>query len=446
MAHRQKYLAGGYPVITLEEAYWKVMSTITKVNDLIRTCIENGITTLEQRLEAENLRHVLVDQDTHLYDIWRSEKNVEKLYNTRELVQIIDEEVVEKLATLKNTIISLPGTTPNPRPSSLSPPRHPPRQNYRQENPEHHYTNEHSTAGKIRRTMVYAYQQYHPDETHLNMTTSRPCNANWTQAPEETDTYRHDRTTPPRKRSYQATADNEPNPKVRRTHNYTDERQRIPNATHIVPTERKNTADMDAMIPPDIKPTINPDVALDVKPDIKSNAKNPKRSNTEVDNFITRVAKHSKQILIDDYKVDYQPTKTRGGPKPIEAPNTALPTPHRKYRTKQTKDDKPTTNVTTATPEPIGKIRHSEVKPILDNVTQTINEDNIEHRKRKHNIGTNQNLARWLWEDPQRLPKVQQDVTRWSEYMATEISNPAFELFINMAANLSNTKEHTSEA
>ena len=442
MAHRQKYLAGGYPVITLEEAYWKVMSTITKVNDLTRTCTEDGITTLKQRLEAENLRHILVDQNTRLYDIWRNEKNVEKLYNTRELVQIIDEEVVEKLATLKNTIISLPGTTPNPRPSSLSPPRYPPRQHYRQENPEHHYTNEHSTAGKIRRTMVYAYQQYHPDETHLNITTSRPCNANWTQAPEETDTYRHDKTTPPRKRSYQATADNEPNPKVRRTHNYTDERQRTANTTHMVPTERKNTADMDAMIPPDIKPTVNLDAALDVKPDIKSDAKNPKCSNTEADNFVTHVAKHSKRILIEEY----QPTRTRGGPKPIEAPNTAFPTPHRKYRTKQTKDDKPTTNVTTATQEPIGKIRHSKVKPILDNVTQTVNEDNIEHRKRKHNIGTNQNLARWLWEDPQRLPKVQQDVTRWSEYMATEISNPAFELFINMAANLSNTKEHTSEA
>ena len=181
---------------------------------------------------------------------------------------------------------------------------------------------------------------------------------------------------------------------------------------------------------------------LDVKPDVRPDAGDSKCSNMKEDNFIARVAKHSKQILIDDY----QPTKIRGGPKPIEAPNTALPTPHRKYCTKQTKDDKPTTNVTTATPEPIGKIRHSEVKPILDNVTRTINEDNIEHRKRKHNIGTNQNLARWLWEDPQRLPKVQQDVTRWSEYMATEISNPAFELFINMAANLSNTKEHTSEA
>ena len=52
---------------------------------------------------------------------------------------------------------------------------------------------------------------------------------------------------------------------------------------------------------------------------------------------------------------------------------------------------------------------------------------------------------RWLGEDPQRLPKVREDVTRWSEYMATEISNPAFELFVNMAANLSNNKERTSE-
>ena len=112
MAHRQKYLTGRQPAITLEEAYWKVMSTITKVNDLTTTCIEDGITTLHQRLEAENLRHILVEQNTRLYEIWRKEKNVEKLYNTRELVQIIDEEVIEKLTALKDTIISLPGTTP----------------------------------------------------------------------------------------------------------------------------------------------------------------------------------------------------------------------------------------------------------------------------------------------------------------------------------------------
>ena len=48
MAHRQKYLAGGYPVITLEEAYWKVMSTITKVDDLTYICTDAGFTTSNQ--------------------------------------------------------------------------------------------------------------------------------------------------------------------------------------------------------------------------------------------------------------------------------------------------------------------------------------------------------------------------------------------------------------
>ena len=177
MAHRQKYLAGGYPVITLEEAYWKVMSTITKVNDLTRTCTEDGITTLKQRLEAENLRHILVEQNTRLYEIWREEDNVEKLYNTRELVQIIDEEVIEKLAALTDTIISLPGTTPNPRPSHLSPLK--PSPHYRQEELGNHYTSEHSTADEIKRTMVYAYQHYNPpDKTHRKENPPRPCNRN----------------------------------------------------------------------------------------------------------------------------------------------------------------------------------------------------------------------------------------------------------------------------
>ena len=74
MAHRQTYLAGGQPAITLEEAYWKVMSTITKVNDLTDTCTEAGITTLHQRLEAENLRHILVEHDVvwllHMHRIY----------------------------------------------------------------------------------------------------------------------------------------------------------------------------------------------------------------------------------------------------------------------------------------------------------------------------------------------------------------------------------------
>ena len=100
MAHRQKYLAGENPALTLEEAYWKVISTITKVDDLTYICTDAGVTTLNQRLEADNLHYTSMDQNTCLNDIWRNEANVEKLYNTRELMQIINEEVLAKLATL----------------------------------------------------------------------------------------------------------------------------------------------------------------------------------------------------------------------------------------------------------------------------------------------------------------------------------------------------------
>ena len=439
MAHRQKYLAGGQPAITLEEAYWKVMSTITKVNDLTDTCTKVGITTLHQRLEAENLRHILVEQNTRLYDIWRKEGNVEKLYNTRELVQFIDEEVIEKLTALKDTIISLPGTTPNPQPSHLSPLK--PSPYYWQEELDNHYTSKHSTADEVKRTMVYAYQHYnHPDKTHRNENPPRPCDGDWPPTYKKSDTHRHDRNTSSRKRSHQTPSDSEPNHKIQRPQSYADERQTISNVTQAAPKKGKNTANTDAMILPDIKPVIQTDIPPDVKPDVRPDAEDSKCSNTKEDSFIARVAKHSKQILIDDY----QPTGNRKSiPKLIEAPNFATPTPRKKYSAKQTKDGGPATIT-----GPVGKTEHSEIKPIkpiLDSVTQTIDEDSIEHRKRKHNVRTNGNLMQWLGEDPQRLPKVREDVTRWSEYMATEISNPAFELFINMAANLSNNKESSSK-
>ena len=436
MAHRQKYLAGERPEITLEEAYWKVMSTITKVNDLTYTCTEAGITTLHQRLEAEDLRHILVEQNTRLYEIWRKEDNVEKLYNTRELVQIIDEEVIEKLAALKDTIISLPGTTPNSRPSHLPPLKH--SRQYWQEELGNHYTSEHSTADEIKRTMVYAYQHYNnPDGAHRDKNPSRPRNNDRPTAYKKSDTYRHDKTTPSRKRGHRTVSDSEPDLKTQRPHSHADERQTTPNVTQIAPKTGKNTANMDAMIPPDIKPIVQTNIPLDVKPDIRPAKGDSKCSNIGKGDFIARVAKHSKQILIDDY----EPTKNKKGvPKLIEAPNLATPTPRKIYRTKQTKDNDPA-----AIAEPVDKIKHSETTPTPDNVTKAVDEDNIEHRKRKHNVGTNRNLMRWLGEDPQRLPKVREDVTRWSEYMATQISNPAFELFVNMAANLSNNKERTSE-
>ena len=110
---------------------------------LERDCIIN------QRLEADNLHRILVDQNTYLNVIWRNEANIEKLYNTRELVQIIDEEVLAKLATLKDAIVSLPGTTLRPRPSSSPSPRSSPQQR-QNETLENHHTDEHSTADKIK--------------------------------------------------------------------------------------------------------------------------------------------------------------------------------------------------------------------------------------------------------------------------------------------------------
>ena len=123
MAHRQKYLAGDKYALTLEEAYWKVISTITEVDDLTYVCTTTGFTTPNQRLEADNLHRMLVDQNIYLRDVWQNEANIEKLYNTRELIQIIDKDVSAKLAAIKNAIVSLPGSAPRPRLPSPPPMR-----------------------------------------------------------------------------------------------------------------------------------------------------------------------------------------------------------------------------------------------------------------------------------------------------------------------------------
>ena len=114
MAHQQKYLAGEHYALTLEEAYWRVISIITEVDDFTYVCNKAGFTTSHQRREADNLRHILVDQNTCLHTVWQNEADVEKLYNTRELMEIINEEVITKLADMKDAIISLPGSAPAP--------------------------------------------------------------------------------------------------------------------------------------------------------------------------------------------------------------------------------------------------------------------------------------------------------------------------------------------
>ena len=327
MVHRQKYLAGGNPALTMEEAYLRVMLTITRVDDLTYECTDARFTTTNQRLEADNLHRTLVDQNTCLNFIWRNEADIDKLYNTRELVQIIDEEILAKLATMKDVIISFPGTTPRP----LTPPFSGslPRQHQRKTLGSYRL-DEHSGTNNVKRTMVYSNDHMHKyaDQQHSHLDDTRsghlkeishdrppssnriaegnahreprdtPTNNHTMQklmdidipsaspspSPKQPDVHReqYPRTMLSRKRSLQVTADTEPNPKERRVHNHGNRRQAVPSPTLTPSKDRKNTSDMDAMIP------------LDVKSDIKPDIKNLKCTNTEEENFITRVVKRSK--------------------------------------------------------------------------------------------------------------------------------------------------------
>ena len=145
------------------------------------------------------------------------------------------------------------------------------------------------------------------------------------------------------------------------------------------------------MIPPDVKPDIKPDIPPDIKPDIKPCTKNSGRTNTEEESFVAHVARRSKQILIDDY----QSAKTKGETRLIVAPDLTLPTPRRKYRTKQTKDSKSTINTTSASAEPTDETRKSEGGLTPDKVTQMVNEDSIEHRKSGVSVGLGVNPEVW---------------------------------------------------
>ena len=66
MAHRQTYLAEPDPILTLEEAYWQVMSTLTEVDDFIHTCAAAGFVTCDQLFQAEDLHRTLSGQTEYL--------------------------------------------------------------------------------------------------------------------------------------------------------------------------------------------------------------------------------------------------------------------------------------------------------------------------------------------------------------------------------------------
>ena len=80
------------------------------------------------------------------------------------------------------------------------------------------------------------------------------------------------------------------------------------------------------------------------------------------------------------------------------------------------------------------------MNPTPNDNLRALDNDANEHRKRKHQFNIDPNLMRWFHEDPTRLPKARKDMAKWTEYIATEMSNPAFPLFIAMTRNCEKTR------
>ena len=239
--------------------------------------------------------------------------------------------------------------------------------------------------------------------------------------------------TPSRKRNFQITTDTSPNPKRRRLYGKRGGgKQKAPTPCQtrvqtkpIVATNAKNKSGMDALVLSDVKP--------DIKPDIKMLG----NDNVE-ESFATRVAKRSGWILIDEYPAPKSPDKARpdSGANNALNPDSKATTSHNKTGDKHKKIDKPPEpyNTLATTEHTVDTIKYDERSIVPSDTTQTVDNDGIEHPKQKHRVRINPEL-RWLWEDPTRLPKARENMARWTRYMAAEMSNPAFQLFLAMACN-----------
>ena len=191
---------------------------------------------------------------------------------------------------------------------------------------------------------------------------------------------------------------------------------------------------MDALVPPDVKP--------DIKPDVKSLG----HGNAE-ESFATRIVKGSKRILIDEYPAPKSPGKAKPSPAangtPPSDPSTVPSWRHRKRRVRD-KIQKPNDNTTIIAKDIIETTKCDDKSLVPTGTIHMVDDDEIEHRKQKHKVGINPDLLRWLWEDPTRLPKAREDMARWTRFLATEMSNPAFHIFLAMACNFKNTVEKTA--
>ena len=114
MAHRQTYLAAPDPIPTLEEAYWKVMTTLTEVEDFVIQCKAVDHVTHELRREAGVLHRTLTNETFYMDALWRSEGNVAKFNNAKTWIEMIAQETILTLASV-DTVMAIPGSLPRRR-------------------------------------------------------------------------------------------------------------------------------------------------------------------------------------------------------------------------------------------------------------------------------------------------------------------------------------------
>ena len=123
----RKNLAETEPILTLEEALWRVMSKLAEVEYFRQRYKSVGCFVNNQCFEAGELKRTLTNQTRYLDLIWHSESNKARFLTTWEWVEIVPEETSVKVAAIDDILV-IPGTIPRQRQteSHTDPhPRHP---------------------------------------------------------------------------------------------------------------------------------------------------------------------------------------------------------------------------------------------------------------------------------------------------------------------------------
>ena len=477
------------PLLTLEEAYWKVMATLTEVEDFITQCKAVGHVTRDRRYEADILSHTLTKQIVYLNLIWSSEPDEDKFHNAREWVEIIAKEA-DVMLTSVNTVMATPGTILRQRQTETH-----------GDLPIRYLQVANATSDVVKRTTIYDNGAPHdttcgthsrpPRSARIPPTGSMrtPTTITGHAVHQRTATYPRDVKQGPSRTNCSLPRlmdvrtplvyDHPPLPTRRDGHHSQGQRKgkrklhpsmaetQPPAKKRHLPVKVKVTTDTPGGIPketsqigpPSIKkepgnnvitgkePPRNQKDLTDVKPDFNE-------LDDEKASFLSQVMKGSKRLFIDEYPTEGIQCADATGrkPQPVKTSptsRTTLTSPKGtsgKHREKKRPQPDESTTVTKRKPETTTyyraiKVERGDVvttqqdKP--GDTPQTFDDDENEHRKRRrHQLDLDPKLLRWLGRDPTRFPKAREDMARWTRYMATEMSNPAFPLFLSMAGSM----------